>query len=169
MISKEEYCQYVEKYANMVLRISVNYCKSIPDAEDMVQEVFLKLYETNKDFQDDEYIKRWIIRVTINLCKNYLKSAWCQKIHFFDSANTEENLDNLTEFFEEDKEKTALYRAVKKLPEKYRSVVHLYYYEEYPIRDIAEILQKKETTIQTRLMRARNMLKEQLKGAWHDE
>lgn len=169
MVSKEEYCQYVERYANMVLRISVNYCKNISDAEDMVQEVFLRLYEANKNFQDDEYVKRWLIRVTINLCKNHLKSAWHQKIHFFDSTNIEDNLGNLTEFFEEDREKMELYSAVKKLPEKYRSVVHLYYYEEYPIRIIAEILQKKETTIQTRLTRARSMLKEQLKGAWHDE
>lgn len=169
MVSNKEYCRYVERYTNMVLRISVNYCKNIPDAEDMVQEVFLKLYETNKEFQDDEYIKRWLIRVTINLCKNHLKSAWHQKIHFFDSTNIEDNVDDMTELFEEDKEKMALYSAVKKLPEKYRSVVHLYYYEEYPIRIIADILQKKETTIQTRLMRARNMLKEQLKGAWHNE
>lgn len=66
-------------------------------------------------------------------------------------------------------EGSALFEAVVSLPEKYRSVVHLYYYEDYSIKEIAQILQKKETTIQTRLMRARKMLKQQLKGAWQDE
>lgn len=70
---------------------------------------------------------------------------------------------------ERDKEADALFEAVTSLPEKYRSVVHLYYYEDYPVKEIAHILQKKETTIQTRLMRARKMLKKQLKGEWQDE
>lgn len=66
-------------------------------------------------------------------------------------------------------EESALFEAVASLPEKYRSVVHLYYYEDYSVKEIAQIIQKKETTIQTRLMRARKMLKQQLKGAWQDE
>ena len=66
-------------------------------------------------------------------------------------------------------EGSALFEAVASLPEKYRSVVHLYYYEDYSVKEIAQILQKKETTIQTRLMRARKKLEQQLKGAWQDE
>ncbi len=66
-------------------------------------------------------------------------------------------------------EASALFEAVAALPEKYRSTVHLYYFEAYSVKDIAQILQKKESAIQTRLMRARKMLKQQLKGAWHDE
>ena len=68
-----------------------------------------------------------------------------------------------------DEEARQLYQAVSSLPEKYRSVVHLYYYESYSVKEIAQILQQKETTIQTRLMRARKLLKQQLKGVWRDE
>ena len=64
MVSEEEYVSYVRQFSDTVLRIAVNYCKELPDAEDMVQEVFLKLYETGMDFTDDEHVKRWLIRVT---------------------------------------------------------------------------------------------------------
>lgn len=80
MVSEEEYVRYVGRYTDMVLRIAVNYCKEYSDAEDITQDVFLKLYETKTDFADSEHIKRWLIRVTVNQCKNYLASAWRRRM-----------------------------------------------------------------------------------------
>lgn len=173
MISEEEYVRYVQKYTDMVLRIAVNYCKDYSDAEDMTQEIFLKLYETGADFADEEHVKRWLIRVTVNHCKNYLASAWRRRMQPMEFQTIESVLEKTGkgtggELYE-DACAEALFEAVTSLPEKYRSVVHLYYYEDYQVKDIAKILQKKETTIQTRLMRARKMLKKQLKGAWQNE
>ncbi len=173
MLSENTYAEYVRLYADSMLRIAVNYCKGLSDAEDIVQEAVLKLYETDTDFTDAEHVKRWLIRVTINACKNHLSCAWRRNIQPMGFAELSLTLDHASEknfaSFSEDEEASALFHAVSSLPETYRSVVHLYYYESYSVREIAQILQKKETTIQTRLMRARKMLKRQLKGAWQDE
>ena len=173
MVSKEAYVRYAELYMDMVLRIAVNYCKEFSEAEDITQNVFLKLYETRTDFADDEHVKRWLIRVAVNDCKNYLASAWRRRMQPMEFQKIEMALEaaevDVQGGSERDKEADALFEAVTSLPEKYRSVVHLYYYEDYPVKEIAHILQKKETTIQTRLMRARKMLKKQLKGEWQDE
>lgn len=173
VVSEEEYVRYAGLYMDMVLRIAINYCKEFSDAEDITQDVFLKLYETGTDFADDEHVKRWLIRVAVNGCKNYLASAWRRRMQPMEFQKIELALEaagaDAQGTREGDTEADALFEAVTTLPEKYRSVVHLYYYEDYPVKEIARILQKKETTIQTRLMRARKMLKKQLKGAWQDE
>ncbi len=174
MAPEEKYTGYVQLYADTMLRIAINYCRELADAEDIVQEAFLKLYETGTEFSDDEHVKRWLIRVTINACKNYLSSAWkrrmqpmgFQELQLAQDFGSYANPSWISAY---SKESSALFLAVTSLPEKYRSVVHLYYYESYSTKEIAQILQKKETTIQTRLMRARKMLKQQLKGVWQDE
>lgn len=137
-----------------------------------MQEVFLKLFETETEFKNHEHVKRWLIRVTINTCKNHLSSAWRRKMQPMGFQELDLALcraeDGSTGAAVDD-EARPLYQAVASLAEKYRSVVHLYYYEAYSVKEIAQILQKKETTIQTGLMRARKLLKRQLKGAWQDE
>ena len=129
--------------------------------------------ETDTPFKDSEHVKRWLIRVTINTCKNHLSSAWRRKIQPMGFQElelaAEHSSGSDSSWMSEFGEASALFEAVAALPEKYRSTVHLYYFESYSVRDIAQILQKKESAIQTRLMRARKMLKQQLKGAWHDE
>lgn len=173
MLSEGEYINYVRLYADSMLRIAVNYCKTIPDAEDIVQEAFIKLFETETVFQNEEHARRWLIRVTINACKNHLSSAWRRRMQPMGFQELELALgqagSDTSGWMSGDEEARQLYQTVSSLPEKYRSVVHLYYYESYSVKEIAQILQKKETTIQTRLMRARKMLKQQLKGAWQDE
>lgn len=172
-MTEEEYVGYVIQYSDMVLRIAVNYCKELPDAEDMVQDVFVKLYESRGGFADEEHAKRWLIRVTVNLCKNHLKSAWRRRTQLVEHEKLETVFEQAacgcTAEAAGNGGEDALFEAVGSLPEKYRSVVHLFYYEDYSVREIAQILQRKETTIQTRLMRARKMLKQKLKGAWQDE
>ena len=130
------------------------------DAEDVVQEVFLKLLTTRPHFRDLEHEKAWLIRVTINACHDLRRSVW--------SRNRTELPENLADSFETPQD-NALYAAVFSLPEKYRVVVLLYYYEDYTIQEISEMIQRNPSTIQTQLERARKKLKMQLeqKGGFH--
>ena len=172
MLSEGEYADYVRLYADSMLRIAVNYCKTMQDAEDIVQEAFIKLFETETVFQNEEHARRWLIRVTINACKNHLSSAWRRRMQPMGFQELELVLgqaESDSGWMPGDEEARQLYQTVSSLPGKYRSVVHLYYYESYSVKEIAQILQQKETTIQTRLMRARKLLKQRLKGAWQDE
>ncbi len=151
----------VSKYADTVYRIAINYTKSRFDADDVVQNVFLKLYTQDKLVQDGEYLKRWLIRVTINECKNLLAAFWRKNVVPIDG--------NCPEPVFSTPEKSDLYYAVMELPVKYRIVIHLYYYEGYSSREIASLLNIREQAVRTRLVRGRKMLKQQLKEVWQDE
>ena len=157
------YNQIVTKHANTVFNIAYNYCKNKYDAEDVVQNTFLKLLQRKDGFTDEEHIKRWLIRVVINESKNMCTSFWHKRIISWDESVSD------AEFSFEDEKTSTLYDAVMNLNSKYRIVVQLYYYEGYSIKEISQILHIKETTIQTRLMRARAQLKNKLKGDWLDE
>lgn len=141
-----------EKYAlykTMLFRIAFTYLKNKEDCEDVLQEVFLKLLTNKKVFENEEHEKRWLIRVTINLCKNQLKSFWHQKKTDFD-----ELLD-----FAEDSNDLDIISEVLELPEKYKAVIYLYYVDDYKCREIAAILQLKESTVKMRLKKGRELLK----------
>jgi RNA polymerase sigma-70 factor (ECF subfamily) len=141
----------VEECSDMLLRVAFSYMKNISDAEDMVNNTFLKLMEKNPSFESDEHKKAWLIRVTINLCKNRLKTAWFRK-----NIPLEDN--NLSFLPEEN----VIISTVLELPEKYRSIILLYYFDGYSIKEIAYILEAKESTISSRLQRARKQLKSKL-------
>ncbi len=153
-----EYMQIVHEYLDTVYRVALSSSKNPHDAEDIVQSTFLKLLEGNREFRDEEHIRRWLIRVTINEAKSLWRSFWRKKV-----ISLEETLEE-PKFFEP--EKSELFWAVQKLPPRYREVTYLYYYEEYSIKEIAKLLRISETAIQTRLMRAREKLRQQLKEAW---
>lgn len=155
-----EFTKIVETYADTIFRIGINYTKNRTEAEDIVQIVLLKLYQANNQFLDESHIRNWLIRVTINECKHLLRSSWWK------TRLPETALDHIS--FEKP-EQSDLFLAVLDLPEKYRIVVYLYYYENYSIREIAQLLQSRESTIQTRLMRARTRLKQSLLEVWQDE
>lgn len=158
-----EYIRVVDTYANNIYRVALNYCRNRSDAEDVVQNVFLKLFETDTTFRDEEHIKRWLIRVTINKAKDLCSSVWKKRIVPIDAHDSMSYQQFATA------ESSDLYDAVMRLSDKYRIIIHLYYYEDYAVKEIAEILGIKETTIQTRLMRARKKLKMELKEVWQDE
>ncbi|GAA0182265.1 sigma-70 family RNA polymerase sigma factor [Clostridium sediminicola] len=146
--------EIVSKYSDMVLRLAFIYVKNISDAEDITQDVFLKLYRGNKVFNNDEHLKAWLIVVTKNTSKDYIKSLWRRK--------TEELKDNLSandNYFD-----SQLIKEVLKLPVKYRDVLYLYYYEGYSISEIAKNLNINEATIRTRLKRGREALKRKIGG-----
>lgn len=149
------------RYGRMVLRIAYQNTSNMSEAEDITQEVFLKLMREDKIFTDDEHIKAWLIRVTINKCKDYFKSSRFRS----NVAFTEENLssvchgDNLLNV--EDKQ---IFAELKKLPSKYRNVIYLYYIEEYSVPEIAKILAANENTVSSWLRRARKKLKMNMEG-----
>lgn len=153
----------MQKYSYMVYRLAYSRTKNKADAEDLFQEVFLKCHKANPKFSSEEHCKAWLIRVTVNLSKNILTSAWHRRIflkkdpleHFGKNSNHSPGDD-----------KSEVFYAVMKLPEKYRVVVHLFYYEDYSVTEIANILHRKESTVKTQLFRARELLKQYLKGEY---
>ena len=143
----------IEKYSNTVYRLAISRTKSIHDAEDIMQNVFIKFMNCNISFESDEHIKAWLIKVTINFSKNLLTSAWFKKTTALDE-----------DIVETIKKESEVYRYVLDLPTKYRTVIHLFYYEDMTTANIAEVLNIKESTVRSQLHRARNMLKEKMKG-----
>ncbi|MEE0060864.1 MAG: RNA polymerase sigma factor [Acutalibacteraceae bacterium] len=147
-----------EQYTDVVYRATLSYCKNKSDAEDIVQNTFIKLLKTDMEFNDDEHIRKWLIKVAMNECKNMWKSFWHRNITSF------EELEKEPEYMEPDEKE--LFDEVMKLPKKYSVVLHLYYYEGYSVKEISQTLEITESNVQTRLMRARNKLKECLQEAW---
>jgi len=150
---RENYIHYlIEKYSDMLIRITYSYMKNLSDAEDITQDIFIKLLEKKPLFENEEHEKAWLIRVSINLSKDKLKSSYFK--------NTEPLEDNFIHVTKDDNE---VIQAVLNLPLKYRSIVLLYYYEGYSIAEVANILTLKETTVGSQLSRARKKLKSILK------
>ncbi|MCI8276760.1 MAG: sigma-70 family RNA polymerase sigma factor [Clostridia bacterium] len=150
--------EIVEKYSDMVYRIALTRCQSIENAEDIFQEVFMKYSERAPVFENCEHEKAWFIRVTINLSKNIRKSVWNKRV-----TNLEDNIilenDNKKEIFE----------IVSKLPKNYKTVIYLFYYEGYKVKEISKLMKTSEGTIKTWLFRAREMLKEKIEGGFENE
>ncbi len=149
-----DYDMIVRKYADMVYRVALSYSHSVQDAEDAVQNAFLKLLSKNPEFVDEEHIRRWLIRVTVNECKNIWNCFWRRHVDMV------EMLPETTQ--PEEETPGPVYEEVMALPPKYRIVIYLYYYEEYSTREIAGLLHTKEATVRTRLARGRQQLKMQL-------
>ncbi|MCG3085344.1 sigma-70 family RNA polymerase sigma factor [Anoxybacillus sp. LAT_35] len=156
MCTKEQIQRAMDQYGNMVLRLAYVYMRNEHDAEDVFQDVFIKLYEHMGRIQSEEHMKAWLIRVTINVCKNKLKSFVYRKMDEYEEG-THISIDH--DYFE-------VTSAVTSLPTKYREVVHLFYYEGYQTKEIAELLGKRESTVRSLLSRAREMLKNKLKGEY---
>ncbi len=156
MQSEQEVNRVMEQYADTVRRICMIHLKNFADTEDIFQNVFLKYVLSSVVFENEEHEKAWFIRVTINACKDLIKS-------FFRSHTVP--LDELTgqpaDLTEDNRE---VLEAVLSLPEKYRNVVYLHYYEGYTAIEIGSILKKNVNTVYTLLTRSRQMLKDRLGG-----
>ena len=131
------------------------------DAEDVVQDTFLQYYMTHINFDNEQHIRAWLLRVAINKAKNIQSSFWHRN-----GMPLDDFIETLSFETPETKE---LFEEVMKLPEKYRVVVHLFYYEDYSIKEIAKILRTTESNIKVRLSRGRVKLKDALKEDWEDE
>lgn len=158
----EQVSEMINRNSDMVYRLAFSMVKSVQDAEDVHQEVFIRYIRTNPLFESREHERAWFIRVTTNLCKNLWKSAWRQKMVSMDSLEeTQEGNAYVQQSLNEEEE--LLVETVKRLPFKYRVVVHLFYYEEMSLEEIAQALNLKSSNVRTRLTRARKMLREWLK------
>lgn len=162
VLTQEHISELVEQYGDMVLRLSYTYLKNKADAEDVVQDVFLKIMEKHPDFNDKAHEKSWIMKVTVNTCKNKLNLFWNRNKRSMDEVAETAVCDTY------DIDSNVL-KAVMSLPDKYRIVVYMYYYEEYSTPDIAKIIGKSEATVRSLLHRARNRLKEMLKEEYDFE
>ena len=159
-------------YVDMVYRIAVVQTKSKTQAEDIQQEVFMALVRYSDRIQSEEHLKAWLIRVTQNACHKHYRSLWIRLTVFFDDGIGKNDTDSHS-FSENEKypgedDRNHLYdeivqEAVGKLPENYRIVIHLFYYEELSVREIAQILKTTEQNVKTKLSRAREKLRNQLK------
>lgn len=158
MQKENEIKDIIEKYSDMVYRIALTRCGTIENAEDVFQEVFIKFSEKEPTFENEEHEKAWFIRVTINLTKNMNTSAWNRKVI---------TLDESINF--ETKEENDVFSVVCGLPQNYRTVIYLLYYEGYKVKEIAHLMKKREGTIKTWLFRAREILKKELEGGFENE
>ena len=146
----------LETYGDMIYRLALVRTKNVADADDVVQEVFLRCLKHNPVFQSAEHQKAWLIKVTLNCSKTLLGSA------FRRHSVPEDAMGELSS--EDETPDSTVYDAVLKLPEKYRTAIHLYYYEDYSVREIASAMRATESTVKSWLHRARGMLKETLGG-----
>lgn len=157
--SRECYEKIVDEYSDMIYRIAYQNLRSSYDAEDIMQEVFLTLLKSEITFKSSEHLKAWLIRVTINKCIDWKKSA---------RYRTTVTLDE--QIIRYDEEERGVMEEIFKLPEESRNIIYLYYYESYTIAEIAEILGKNRNTVNSKLQRARKKLKTILeKGGYYYE
>ncbi|MGN1147119.1 MAG: RNA polymerase sigma factor [Lachnospiraceae bacterium] len=169
---KELLTQKIESYLASLYRIAFLQLKNAEDAEDVVQEVFCQYIKTDKIFENEEHEKAWLIKVTLNYCKKIWRSAWYRhkaslpETETFDWNTEEERLEN--EYIHKE-ENAELMRAVWELPDKYREVIHLFYYEELSVKEIAAICGRQESTVTSQLTRGRNILKKRLKEDYQFE
>lgn len=153
MLTNEEFTALVKKYIDMVFRVAFSYLKNRDDAEDVVQNVFLKLLQESKSFGSEDHIRYWLIRVAVNECKTLLRFPWHQHESFEDYAAS---------MSFPSPEHGDLFFAVMDLPKKYRMPIYLYYYEGYSTAEVADILKIPKGTVCVNLKRGRELLKNQL-------
>lgn len=153
----KELAELYQRHIDLVYRLCYIYLKSRVDAEDAVQSVFLKLIKNQMVFNDHEHEKAWLTVTTRNYCKDILKSWW---------RSRRVDLDNLPEIpsWSNVEPSGKVLAKLLSLPEKYKTVLYLYYFEEYTVKEISKMLGFKESTIQTQLARGRRRLKIDLGG-----
>lgn len=150
----EDFIYLFNLFKNDIYRLAYSYTGNISDADDVTQSVFIKLYKRMNKFDSDISVKKWLIKVTINECKTLFLSSWYKRI--VPISDREENIGVVSK-------DNDILSSIMELPKNYKLVIYLYYYENYKIKDIAEILKMNENTVKTNLSRARDMLKDILK------
>lgn len=150
----------METWCDTVYRLALCQTHSTADAEDIYQDVFLRLLRDETNFQNDEHLKAWLLRVTLSRCHDFARSAWNRRT---------EGLTDMLPAPDVTHEECELWQAVAALPQKLSAVIHLFYEEGYSTDEIAQILHCRPATIRTRLHRARKQLKISLGGMEDEE
>lgn len=147
----------VERYADLLIRVGRTWLGDWDDAQDVCQTVLIKLLEDSREFPDEGQERAWVVRLAVNQCKNWKKTAWARR-----RAPLEEGLTLAVE--DPEPEDGSLLERVRALPPKYREVIFLRYYEEYPVREIARLLGIPAPLVSTRLKRTKDKLRTMLGG-----
>ncbi len=153
MLTEQEFHRAAERYLDMVYRIALNYFRHPQDAEDAAQEAMLRLWRADTDFEGEEHLRRFLVRVTLNVCRDFSRSPWRKRTV---------PLEGCREPAFSAPERWELYQAVMALPAKYRLPLYLYYFEGYAVAEVGVLLGLNPSTVQTRLARARAKLKQEL-------
>ena len=149
----------VDTYSHLVYNVAFANLKNRHDADDVFQEVFLKYIKADKEFESEEHRKAWLIRVTINCCKTFFTSSWQKSVGLDECGEIAVNCDST--------DSNELMNAVLRLPPKLKNAVLLFYYENMSVKEIADALKTSEGSVKTRLSRARDALRSELKG-WYE-
>ena len=152
-MTQDQRTQAVERWGDMVWRLALARTANVSDAEDVFQEVFLRYFRHEEQFQSDEHRKAWLIRCTVNRAKSLTASPWKKRTVPLETAEEVGVEDDYRE----------VYSAVLSLPGKYRAVIHLHYFEGLPVAEMARMLQVPEGTVKSQLSRGRALLREMLK------
>ena len=159
-MDEQELTRLVEKFSGTIYRAAFCCLRNSADADDVTQDAFLALYTSDVDFTGDEHIKAWLIRVAVNRCRNLLRSF---------RRRVAVPLDEAGDIPADPERHDSLLPVVMKLKPKYRVALYMFYYEDMPVKQIADILGEKPTTVTTRLARARQQLKQLLEKEGYDE
>ena len=151
-ISEQDFNDKYYLYKNTIYSIAFSYVHNTVDADDVVQDVFMKYLNSNEQFKDNDNEKYWLVRVTINTCKSFIKKAWKQKVNLDDDQIIHTPYKQNTDI--------SLFEIVYNLPQIYKEVIILYYYENLSIIDISKTLKISISAVKKRLERARNIIKE---------
>lgn len=159
----ESFDDAMRKYIPMVYAIALERLKNAADAEDITQEVFIRYFKADKTFESEEHRRFFLIRAAVNCSNSFAKSSWHRHRTLCDPDDIPGFSGENHEAAEESERKRAVLEAVMKLPDKYRTAVHLFYFEDLSIAEIAEVTCEKESTVKSHLSRAREKLKKLLK------
>lgn len=156
-MAKEEITadEAIDRYADMVYRLALSQMKNITDADDLFQEVFVRLVGHIQDLESWEHVKAWLIRVTINCARKHFGQYWNRNVDYMEEPERMTGGSDGYEFVQDHPVRD----AVQKLPPKYRLAIHLFYFEERTIAEIAQFTGQRESTVKSQLHRAREMLK----------
>ena len=152
-MDEQQRTQAVSRWGDMVYRLALARTASVPDAEDVFQEVFLRFFRHEDELDTDEHRKAWLIRCTVNRCKSLLASPWRRRTVPLDTAAEVGVEDDYRE----------VYSAVLSLPAKYRAAIHLHYFEGLSVAEMAQALGVPEGTVKSQLSRGRALLRDMLK------
>ena len=157
----------LRRHADCITRLCLVNTGNQEDAKDCCQNVFLKLYLSDKKFSNEEHLKAWLIRIAINECRDFHRTLWKRKVDLGYQGVTEEKLSGKQIINGEEQviykeECRELLAALQRLPERYREVLYLYYYESFHTGEIAEMLNLRVNTVKSRLLRGRKKLAERM-------
>ncbi len=153
-MTNDDYISAVKRNSQRLYMLALSFTKNHSDAEDIMQDVFLKLLRHNKSFNNEEHLDKWLTVVCVNESKNYIKSPFRKNTVLLDEAKDLYTFDTVNDY--------DIFKSVMSLPKKERTVIHLFYYEDLPVKKIAKMLKIKESAVKTRLSRGRKHLKEML-------